>query len=121
MCGMARRARRSLSVKRKSPTSAWRRSSSSTRRTSKRANPAYNTPAVAAAAEVAEAAPGGAERVELAADAEAAAVAAASRGELANSYASWGHDLPQSDVSINSCVMAGHKRVGRRANVCRPQ
>jgi hypothetical protein len=83
------RATNSVSVKRKSPTSASRRSMSSTRRTRARFEAWYRKPA-AAAAEAAEGAEGAevAEAAEVAADAELAAQlaiteAAVCRGELA--------------------------------------
>jgi hypothetical protein len=72
------RVTNSVSVKRKSPTSAWRRSMSSTRRTQDRFGASFRKPAAAAveAAEVAGAA-------EVAEGAAAEAAAAVGIGELA--------------------------------------
>ena len=72
---------KSLSVRRKSLTSAWRRSMSSTRKTPEHPGPAYNLPEAAAtaatAAEAAEAATEAAEAAEAAGAAGVAAAAAA--------------------------------------------
>ena len=75
------RVTKSLSVKRKSPTSAWRRSTSSTRRTRDRCRAWYTKPAAAAAA-AAEAAAVAAEAA-LAVAAEAALALAAEAAEAA--------------------------------------
>ena len=86
--GMLHRAHKSLSLKRKSLTSAWGRSLFSTRKPPEHLGSVYNLPnEVAEVAEAAEAALEVAEPAELAGAAEAAAVAAAFRGELAASFA----------------------------------
>ena len=77
----------SRSVKRKSLTSVWRRSMSSTRRTPQRLKAVFNWRAAAAAVEAAEAAEAAevAEAAVVAGDAAAAAAVAVCRGELAAS------------------------------------
>jgi hypothetical protein len=90
--GMLHRAHKSLSLKRKSLTSAWGRSLFSTRKPPEHLGSVYNLPnEVAEVAEAAEVAPEVAEPAELAEAAEAAAVAAAFRGELAASFARLEH------------------------------
>src|ERR1700676_644094 len=92
------RVTKSLSVKRKSPTSAWRRSTSSTRRTQERFRAWYRKPVAAAAAEAAVAAEAAAAAeaalalaagaaLALAAEAAEAAEAAAEAAELAGELA----------------------------------
>jgi hypothetical protein len=76
----------SRSAKRKSPTSAWRHSTSSTRRIPRRLKAVFNWRAAAAAAEVAEAAEAAvAEAAAAVGDVAVAAAVAACRGELAAS------------------------------------
>src|ERR1700737_1220643 len=84
------RVTKSLSVKRKSPTSAWRRSTSSTRRTQERFGAWCTKPVAAAAAAEAAVAAGAAEaalalaaEAALALAAEAALALAAEAAELA--------------------------------------
>jgi hypothetical protein len=91
MCGRGiRLPPSSLSARKKSLTSAWERSTSSTRKTPKyQANNMPNE--VAVAAEGAEAAPEAAEPAELAAAAAVAAVVVAFRGALAASFARRGY------------------------------
>jgi hypothetical protein len=86
-------AHKSLSLKRKSLTSAWGRSLFSTRKPPGHLGSVDNNlpNEVAEVAEAAEAAPEVAELAELAEAAEAAAVAAAFRGELAASFARLEH------------------------------
>ena len=82
------RVPKSRSVKKKSPTSAWGRSTSSTRKTPAPLGKASKRPEVAAAAEAAEAAAAAEaapEAAEAAAAAAAAVAAAACRGEFAAS------------------------------------
>ena len=80
---------KSLSVRKKSPTSAWGRSTSSTRKTPERPDSAKSLPEAAAEAAAAEAAAAGAAAEAAAAEAAGAeaaaaeAAAAACRGEFA--------------------------------------
>jgi hypothetical protein len=98
---------KSRSVKRKSPTSAWRRSTSSTRRTRARFGAWYTKPVAVAAAEAAVASEA-AEAAELALAAEAAeaaeAVEAAEAAELAGELA-W--ELPAEAAARRGELAAG--------------
>jgi hypothetical protein len=102
-------------VRKKSRTSAWRRSMSSTTKTLGRSDPAYSLPEVVAVVEVAEVAEvaeaAGAARAahaaaaaEVAADAGAAVAAAACRGELVASARLHPFPIRLTDVSQSGPV-----------------
>jgi hypothetical protein len=84
------RFRPSLSVRRKSPTSVWRRSISSTRKTSEHRRPGYNLFEEAAAADTAAAVSGAAAAADTAAAEAVLAEAAAAAGEAAAAAAAAG-------------------------------
>ena len=103
--------RKLRSAKKKSPTSVWERSLSSTRKTPARLGSASNTPAVADAEAAAAAAAGAAEAAVAAAAAAAvagaAAAAAACRGECAASA-----NVQHVPITLTDAVRHGRVWIG---------